>query len=130
VKELHQLVLASRTIYWINLVIAGLYLLFFLLAGKKEQLRLHGIALAGYVAMTGVVLLRYAIMKNHSDIHVIFVSRYLFVFAGSVYFYFAWLLFSQPFFGVGKNQRPFHPEQANRDACWWSYEPGARRDSN
>ena len=33
------------------------------------------------------------LLRNHSDIHVFFVSRYLFVYAGTVYFFIFWLLF-------------------------------------
>jgi hypothetical protein len=31
------------------------------------------------------------VLRNHSDIHLFFVSRYVFVFAGTVYFFLIWL---------------------------------------
>jgi hypothetical protein len=43
--------------------------------------------------MLAVVVGRYMVLREHSDMHIFFVSRYLFVFAGTAYFYGVWLFF-------------------------------------
>jgi hypothetical protein len=43
--------------------------------------------------MLAMVVGRYMLLRNHSDIHVVFVNRYLFVYAGTVYFFLLWLIF-------------------------------------
>ncbi len=61
--------------------------------GKSQESEALLLGYAGYTMMLACVAGRYMLLRNHSDIHVFFVSRYLFVYAGTVYFFILWLLF-------------------------------------
>jgi hypothetical protein len=94
VNFINNFVQASKYIF-AGLVVISIVLLFLLyLQEKREQFKKLSVAFIGILLMIGAVFLRYIIMRNHSDIHIAFVSRYLFVFAGTVYFYTLWLLLS------------------------------------
>ncbi len=58
---------------------------------QPEQFRELGTAFVGFLLVLAPVPLRYMVLRNHSDIHLFFVSRYVFVFAGTVYFFLIWL---------------------------------------
>ena len=62
-------------------------------AGRVRESEDLLLGYAGYAMMLSCVAGRYMLLRNHSDIHVFFVSRYLFVYAGTVYFFIFWLLF-------------------------------------
>jgi hypothetical protein len=48
----------------------------------------------GFILILSTIVSRYMLLRNHFDIHVFFVERYLFVFAGTVYFFLLWLIIS------------------------------------
>jgi hypothetical protein len=73
------------------MVVTVIILSFLYKKGKKKECEQIAIGFFGVVLMMSVVVGRYMVLRQHSDIHIFFVSRYLFVFAGSVYFYGAWL---------------------------------------
>jgi hypothetical protein len=92
INFINNLVQSSKYAF-IGLVIISVSWLFLLYLQKQmEKFKNLSVAFIGFLLMIGAVLLRYIIMRNHSDIHIAFVSRYLFVFAGTVYFYLLWLL--------------------------------------
>ncbi len=100
---LNNFVLRSRLVF---LPLAGLNaiaLAIMWLRGKKEMFHQYFVPFLGFMCMVITVLARYAIMQNHSDIHVFFVNRYLFVFAGTIYFYLIWILLQ-----IAKNTFPQH----------------------
>jgi hypothetical protein len=89
----------KMSIYFLyaNITICALYVVYCLRRERKNLVEKYIVSAAAILLMSLIVVLRYGIMKNHSDIHVHFVNRYLFVFAGSIYFYTIWLLTNQPF---------------------------------
>jgi hypothetical protein len=80
-----SIVLIGITSCWLAI------LKFFKQKGAFEEL---SVAFCGFILMLGTVVFRYMLLRNHSDIHVFFVDRYLFVFAGTVYFFLVWLIIS------------------------------------
>lgn len=73
---------------------------------KDNEFEELAVAFTGFLLMLAMVLGRYMLLRNHSDIHVYFVDRYLFVYAGTVYFFLLWLILSArqflPGFGFRK----------------------------
>lgn len=96
INSIHKFIIYSKIFFWINTVVSLLILAWLKVQNERKLLEEHSVALIGFLLMVGTVMLRYAVMKNHSDIHVFFVNRYLFVFAGSTYFYSVWLLLCSP----------------------------------
>lgn len=91
VNFLYYWVNASKYVFVFLAVITLLALAYFYKKGKIKECEQIGIGFCGAVLMIAVVVGRYMVLRQHSDIHIFFVSRYLFVFAGATYFYGAWL---------------------------------------
>jgi hypothetical protein len=91
IEFIYYFVNASKYIFVFLMVVTVIILSFLHKKGKKKECEQIGIGFFGVVLMMSVVVGRYMVLRQHSDIHIFFVSRYLFVFAGSVYFYGAWL---------------------------------------
>jgi hypothetical protein len=91
VNILYYWVNASKYIFVFLAVITVIILVYFYKKGKRKECEQIGIGFCGALLMMAVVVGRYMVLRQHSDIHIFFVSRYLFVFAGAAYFYGAWL---------------------------------------
>ncbi len=91
VTSLYYWVNASKYIFVFFAVITTIILAYFYKKGKRKECEQIGIGFCGAVLMLAVVVGRYMVLREHSDIHIFFVSRYLFVFAGTAYFYGVWL---------------------------------------
>lgn len=76
----------------------------FFLRGQKTVCEQLLVGCCGVLLMLAVVIGRYMVLRQHSDIHIFFVNRYLFVFAGTVYFYGAWLVIVVRS-AIGENRR-------------------------
>jgi hypothetical protein len=94
VETIFQFVNASKYFALILIVITSSWLAVLKFFGQKTEFEELFVAFCGFIFMLGTVLLRYMLLRNHSDIHVFFVDRYLFVFAGTVYFFLVWLILS------------------------------------
>jgi hypothetical protein len=91
IDSLYYWINASKYIFVFLAVITLIILVYFLKNGKRKECEQIGIGFCGALLMMTVVVGRYMVLRQHSDIHIFFVSRYLFVFAGATYFYGAWL---------------------------------------
>lgn len=69
---------------------------------KKKESEELAVIFCGFLLMLATVILRYMVLRNHSDIHVFFVNRYLFVYSGVVYFFLVWLIISHRRFLISK----------------------------
>ena len=96
VESLFQFVNASKYLAYILLAVVPVGLFILKRAGRKKAFEELAVSFCGFLLMLAVVVFRYMLLRNHSDIHVFFVDRYLFVFAGTVYFFFVWLLLLAP----------------------------------
>jgi hypothetical protein len=94
IDTIHQFVNVSKYLSFILIGITSSWLAVLKYFGQKTEFEELLVAFCGYILMLGMVVLRYMLLRNHSDIHVFFVSRYLFVFAGTVYFFLLWLIIS------------------------------------
>jgi hypothetical protein len=92
VDTIYQFVNASKYLSFIPIAVVPFWLAMLKFFEQKTEFEELFVAFCGYVLMLATVVLRYMLLRNHSDIHVFFVDRYLFVFAGTVYFFFLWLL--------------------------------------
>ncbi len=91
VNSLYYWVNASKYVFVFLAVITLTILVYFYKKGRRKEFEQIGIGFCGATLMMAVVVGRYMVLRQHSDIHIFFVSRYLFVFAGAAYFYGAWL---------------------------------------
>ena len=94
VQTLFVFVNFSKYVAGALLCVVPVWLLLLGSQGQREELRELLVAFIGFFLMLATVILRYMLLRNHSDIHVFFVDRYLFVFAGTAYFFLLWLLIS------------------------------------
>ncbi len=92
IKFLHLFVDSSKYLMAFLAAFTLLSLGYFHSKKKKKEFEHIGIGFCGVLLMLAVVVARYMVLRQHSDIHIFFVSRYLFVFAGTVFFYGAWLV--------------------------------------
>lgn len=91
VAFLHQFVDISRYLVLPLILLTVFFLSTYKKRNLKEEFDCVGFGLCGFVLMLAAVIGRYMVLRQHSDVHVFFVNRYLFVFAGTVYFYTLWL---------------------------------------
>lgn len=89
---IYEVVNVSTMLSLVLAVVVSAWLLILKLCKQPEKFRELGAAFVGVLLVLAPVPLRYMILRNHSDIHLFFVSRYVFVFAGTVYFFTAWLV--------------------------------------
>ena len=92
VSLIHDIVYYSPILALVLTFAVGIWLLILKLRKQSEQVTQLGVAFVGFLLILAPVPLRYMILRNHSDIHLFFVSRYVFVFAGTVYFFAVWLI--------------------------------------
>jgi hypothetical protein len=74
--------------------VVGCWLIALKFQKKEKEFEELAVAFSGFILMLAMVVGRYMLLRNHSDIHVSFVNRYLFVYAGTVYFFLFWLILS------------------------------------
>jgi hypothetical protein len=91
VESLFQFVNFSKTLSFVLLAIVGCWLIALKVLRQHQEFDELSVAFAGFLLMLSMVVGRYMLLRNHSDIHVFFVNRYLFVYAGTVYFFLLWL---------------------------------------
>jgi hypothetical protein len=94
IEAIFQFVNASKYLSFILIGITSSWLAVLKFFGQKTEFEDLFVAFCGFIFMLGTVVFRYMLLRNHSDIHVFFVDRYLFVFAGTVYFFLLWLIIS------------------------------------
>jgi len=92
IGTIHDVVNASAFVAIALIVIVSVWLLVLKILKQHKQAAELGTALIGFLCVLAPVPLRYMILRNHSDMHIFFVSRYLFVFAGTSYFFALWLV--------------------------------------
>jgi hypothetical protein len=90
---LYYFVNASKYAMLVFLVVTVMAVVAFFLRDQKRVCEQLLVGCCGVLLMLAVVIGRYMVLRQHSDIHIFFVNRYLFVFAGAVYFYGIWLVF-------------------------------------
>jgi hypothetical protein len=91
IGAIHHMVYYSPILGLILFVLGGVWLSILKFRKQPEKFIELSIALIGFLLVLAPVPLRYMILRNHSDVHLFFVSRYVFVFAGTVYFFAIWL---------------------------------------
>lgn len=92
IEWIFNLVNSSKPLSLLLLLAVPLWCAALRWVGKKKQSEELLLAYAGYFMMLAFVAGRYMLLRNHSDIHVFFVSRYLFVYTGTTYFFLLWLI--------------------------------------
>jgi hypothetical protein len=94
IEAIFQFVNASKYLSFILIGITSSWLAVLKFFGQKTEFEELFVTFCGFILMLGTVVAIYMLLRNHSDIHVFFVDRYLFVFAGTVYFFLLWLIIS------------------------------------
>jgi hypothetical protein len=108
IKAIYSFVNASKYVSLVLVLVSVFWLLLLRYFRQRDQFKELSVAFCGFCLMLAVVLLRYMVLRNHSDIHVFFVNRYLFVYAGTVYFYLVWLIVFHRKFWPRSSQDPNH----------------------
>lgn len=94
VKKIFLFVNFSKSLSLVLIPIVGCWLIALKMLRQKREFEELAVSFIGFLLMLSMVAGRYMLLRNHSDIHVFFVSRYLFVYAGTVYFFLLWLIIS------------------------------------
>ena len=84
VDAIYQFANASKCMFFAVILIVSSWLAVLNLFRTKREIEKLFVAFCGVTLVLGSVALRYILLRNHSDIHVFFVDRSLFVFAGTV----------------------------------------------
>lgn len=94
ITAIHMFVNASQYISLGLITLVSLWLATLKYLKQNSKFEELALVFIGFLLMLATVILRYMVLRNHSDIHVIFVNRYLFVYAGTVYFFAVYLMLS------------------------------------
>jgi hypothetical protein len=92
IETIFKFVDFSKTLSFFLVPFVGCWLLALKFLVKEQAFEELAVAFSGFLLMLAMVVGRYMLLRNHSDIHVFFVDRYLFVYAGTVYFFLFWLI--------------------------------------